>query len=222
MDERIILKRCTKCRKIKSIAEYYKGRNACMECKRKYNKQYNQSLTGHLRVLWNSIRDRCTNPKNIAYEYYGGRGIQNKFEFFGVFYDYIVNVLTIDPRGLEIDRIDNDGHYERGNIRFVDTIGNRRNRRGKSNGAIESRRNRRGKSNGTSKYKGVTWNKANKKWIAKLKCNRKNYHLGCFDSEIEAAHVYDRGALKYFGEFAYLNFPKDSYEKDNISKSVDC
>jgi len=35
------------------------------------------------------------------------------------FRDYVINELKVDPRGLQIHRIDNDGHYERGNIVFV-------------------------------------------------------------------------------------------------------
>lgn len=33
--------------------------------------------------------------------------------------NYVVDILKVDPRGFDIDRIDNNGHYEKGNIRFV-------------------------------------------------------------------------------------------------------
>lgn len=59
---------------------------------------------------------RCENPKNAAYPYYGGRGIQFRFESFQQFYD------EVGPRPSDkhsLDRIDNDGHYEPGNIRWV-------------------------------------------------------------------------------------------------------
>ena len=59
----------------------------------------------------------------------------------------------------------------------------------------------------SSMFKGVTWWKTRQKWMARIYYNYKQIHLGYFDSEIEAAKVYDRAALKYHGEFAKLNFP---------------
>lgn len=56
-----------------------------------------------------------------------------------------------------------------------------------------------------SKYKGVTWHKQHKKWMAQIICNRKKTHLGYFDSEIEAAKAYNSAALAAWGEFAGLN-----------------
>ena len=67
--------------------------------------------------------------KNKSYKNYGGRGIKVKFACFEDFFDYVVNELRADPRGLTIDRIDNDGDYERGNIRFVSQVENLQNRR---------------------------------------------------------------------------------------------
>lgn len=60
---------------------------------------------------------RCNDPENANYERYGGRGIEFRFEDVSVACIWVVQNLKVD-RKREIDRIDNDGHYEPGNIRF--------------------------------------------------------------------------------------------------------
>jgi hypothetical protein len=60
---------------------------------------------------------------------------------------------------------------------------------------------------GRSKYKGVRYEKRTRKWIAEITHKGKRHHLGSFDSEIDAAHAYDRKARECFGPFARLNFP---------------
>lgn len=59
--------------------------------------------------------------------------------------------------------------------------------------------------NNTSGFKGVSWNKALKKWHSYIMVNRKRKHLGYFVDKLEAAKTYNRAALEYFGEFAKLN-----------------
>ena len=58
-------------------------------------------------------------------------------------------------------------------------------------------------------YKGVHWHKCHRKWLARITFEKRTIHLGYFPSEIEAAKAYDRGAKKYHGQFANLNFPSD-------------
>lgn len=60
--------------------------------------------------------------------------------------------------------------------------------------------------NNTSGYKGVTWDKTNKKWIAEIMVNKKSKKLGRYSSAEDAARAYNEAAKKYFGEFARTNF----------------
>lgn len=75
-----------------------------------------------------SMRSRCNNPNNSQYKNYGGRGIKCLFnDGFVKFVEYCLSVGW--KTGLQIDRIDNNGNYEPGNIRFVSRKTNVRNRR---------------------------------------------------------------------------------------------
>jgi len=58
----------------------------------------------------------------------------------------------------------------------------------------------------TSKYKGVHRLKTSKKWCVQIGLNYKKIHIGYYNTEEEAAKAYDKAALKYYGEFACLNF----------------
>lgn len=74
-----------------------------------------------------SAKSRCNNSKNVSYPNYGGRGI--KFLFKDGFVDFVNYCLEIGwKEGLQIDRIDNNGNYERGNIRFVTHKENQNNK----------------------------------------------------------------------------------------------
>lgn len=55
----------------------------------------------------------------------------------------------------------------------------------------------------TSGFKGVTLSFG--KWHAQIMVYRENIPLGRFVDKVEAAHAYDAGAVKYFGEFACNN-----------------
>jgi hypothetical protein len=69
----------------------------------------------------------------------------------------------------------------------------------------ENSRNSKKKTGGSSKYKGVTFEKRTGRWVAQIMLNRKNIFLGSFKTEVEAAIQYNKGAIKYHGEFAKLN-----------------
>lgn len=78
----------------------------------------------------------------------------------------------------------------------------------------ENMRNRFKFSNNKSGYKGVSWKKKNKKWVAQIKHENKVIYLGLFTSVIEAAQAYNSAAIKLQGSFAKLNIiEKDSSDE---------
>ena len=59
---------------------------------------------------------------------------------------------------------------------------------------------------GTSKYRGVFWCKAKRRWIAKIKYNGTRHYAGTFTDETEAAKAYDKLASQIAVAFACTNF----------------
>lgn len=109
--------------------------------------------------------------------------------------------VTNAPQHLHVDHIDGNGlNNQKSNLRVCTPAQNTQNRR-------------KTKKRTGSKYKGVSFYKRDKKWLAQityLDVLRQNIRvtLGRFMAEEEAALAYDQAARKYFGEFATLNFPE--------------
>ena len=68
---------------------------------------------------YTDAQQRCLNPNNPGYPYYGGRGIEFRFNSFEEFFAELGTKASPD---LELDRIDNDGHYEVGNVRWTNHL----------------------------------------------------------------------------------------------------
>lgn len=114
---------CKICAKI-----YRQSEKGKMAQTRREKKRWS-TVENYLRYLFTSMKQRCINPNNKNYNRYGGRGIKIHFKSVDEFIHYIMGVLKIDPRGLTIDRIDNNGNYEPGNIRFITQSENSKNRK---------------------------------------------------------------------------------------------
>jgi hypothetical protein len=80
---------------------------------------------------WKDMRQRCFNPSNPRYPYYGGRGI-TACERWDRFENYCADRLPTGgdpPPGKSNDRINNDGNYEPGNVRWATRAQQLANRR---------------------------------------------------------------------------------------------
>lgn len=104
-------------------------------------------------------------------------------------------LIMSPPDDMEIDHIDNDGlNNRKSNLRIVSRAQNRYNARPNFN------------KTGTSKFKGVSWQRDENKWLVQIQLGHKTIHIGRFKDEIEAARAYDKKAKEVFGEYAWTNF----------------
>jgi hypothetical protein len=65
-----------------------------------------------------AAKSRCENKKDPQYPRYGGRGIEFRFDSVTGAAVWLLENVEV-RKDLTLDRIDNDGHYEKGNLRFI-------------------------------------------------------------------------------------------------------
>lgn len=111
---------------------------------------------------------------------------------------FLHNFIMKPPAGKCVDHKDRNGiNNVRSNLRIATHSQNHGNKS----------KPRDVKNIKTSQYKGVSWDTSTAMWAGMIGCQGKQYFLGRFSSEIEAAKSYDAKAYELFGEFAFVNFP---------------
>lgn len=132
--------------------------------------------------IWQRIKRRCYYVRESNYKDYGGRGIVMQLNWVTDFLKFESYVTKLDSYnkenigrktkvGLSIDRINNDGNYEEGNLRW-------------STSSIQNR-NKRMPSDNTSGYIGVSLDKRSDKFYATIM----NLHLGTHEVASEAYKI---------------------------------
>ena len=77
--------------------------------------------------IWAAMVQRCTNPNNKSWKWYGARGI-TVCDRWLTFENFLAD-MGEKPAGRSIDRIDNDGNYEPSNCRWATASQQVKNRR---------------------------------------------------------------------------------------------
>lgn len=80
-------------------------------------------------VIWCQMRQRCTNPKNPNWPNYGGRGIRMCDHWLRSYQAFLDDVGRRPSPCHSIDRINVNGDYEPGNVRWADPVTQRQNQR---------------------------------------------------------------------------------------------
>lgn len=73
--------------------------------------------------------NRCRNQNDESFERYGGRGIEFRFVSVNEAAHWVAANLGAPDRRMDLDRIDNNGHYERGNLQWATRVENMNNTR---------------------------------------------------------------------------------------------
>lgn len=118
---RLVFLRCIKCQTERTVQVSHLP-NTCQACRPRFNKR--------LYSIWSCMVRRCHDENCKSYANYGARGISvhPTWRVFAAFEAYISSELGERPPGHELDRINNDGNYEPGNVRWATRLENARNK----------------------------------------------------------------------------------------------
>ncbi len=136
--------------------------------------------------VWGDMKNRCSNPNLKNYVNYGGRGITVCKEWMNSFVVFLDDMgLRPDP-AYTLDRIDNEGNYNKDNCRWTD----------KRTQSINSRIRR----NNRTGTKGVGFYKAYNQYRARIVVKGKKISLGYYSLLEDAIIARKKAEQKYQGD----------------------
>lgn len=122
---------------------------------------------------WQSMKSRCYDSNTRDYNLYGGRGITVCERWLNSYDDFVAD-MGVRPEGMTLDRINPDGNYEPGNVRWATPKEQITNRRAEA------------KPRKTNKSGAIGVRLHNGRWQAR---GRFGKHLGSFGTKEEAIKV---------------------------------
>jgi len=140
-------KQCSRCQCTKSISQFYSRKTNkdglqswCIDCEKSVHRTRWQNMDSQTKCTklqkskkygktwrkknpewhtWHSMIYRCTNPKSNAYRWYGARGIKVCNRWLNSFEAFLKDAGKKPSPKYSIDRINVDGNYEPGNIKWA-------------------------------------------------------------------------------------------------------
>jgi hypothetical protein len=133
---KVVLVRCKCGVEFETLAQNIRtGKSRSCGCRKiellkKRHTKHGMSKTSEY-YTWAAMKDRCFNVRNKKYADYGGRGITVCAEWTGSdgFRSFLFSVGRKPGKSYELDRIENNGNYEPGNVRWAKRADQNRNTR---------------------------------------------------------------------------------------------
>lgn len=128
--------------------------------------------------VWHDIKNRCYNEHFYRYDDWGGRGIKMYDDWksnYWNFHNWIIENIGDRPTVKhQLDRIDNNGNYEPGNLKWSTSV--------------EQGRNRRVRRESTTGVRGVEY-RPKQGYVVRISVDKKRIYLGSFDSLEKATSI---------------------------------